>query len=445
MILSKTESEESKMKKKVIAMLLTTIMAGSLLAGCGSSGDSSEEENKGKKEGDTIKVMCVGTEADTYIDAYNSIAEKFSEDNEYGVNVEIEYYENEQYKTKLTTLMASNAVPDIFFTWELSYLEPFVEGGKVVDITSYLEEDKEWKDSFADGTLELLSYDGKNYGIPTQKSLCVMFYNKQIFEENGVSVPTTYEEFLEVCEALKTKGVTPMAMCGTDAWIPAQFVQQIAGGMAGDQLFQDVCNGKEKWNNETHIKAAEEVKKMADKGYFQEGYIGMGPEESTDLFTNGKTAMYFMGAWDADKISKSSIGEQAGAFVLPAYDAQYENISVGSSDTSFAVSKNCKNVDAAVAFLKYWTSQESEEMLLYENGRIPAGNYPIDETKLSPLMSDVLKISNSQVGLTPWWDRQFGAGEGVEFNNTCVAVLGGEDAKTAFDALQQFAEDNADR
>lgn len=341
--------------------------------------------------------------------------------------------------------MASNAVPDIFFTWELSYLEPFVEGGKVVDITSYLEEDKEWKESFADGTLELLSYDGKNYGIPTQKSLCVMFYNKHIFEENGISVPTTYEEFLEVCETLKTNGVTPMAMCGTDAWIPAQFVQQIAGGMAGDQLFQDVCDGKEKWNNETHIKAAQEVKKMADKGYFQDGYIGMGPEESTDLFTNGKTAMYFMGAWDADKVSKSSIGEQAGAFVLPAYDAQYANISVGSSDTSFAISKNCKNVDAAVAFLKYWTSKESEEMLLYENGRIPAGNYPIDETKLSPLMSDVLKISNSQVGLTPWWDRQFGAGEGVEFNNTCVAVLGDEDAKTAFDALQQFAEDNADR
>lgn len=96
------------MKKKVIAMLLTTIMAGSLLAGCGNGGNSSEEENKGKKEEDTIKVMCVGTEADTYIDAYNSIAEKFSEDNEYGVNVEIEYYENEQYKTKLTTLMAES-------------------------------------------------------------------------------------------------------------------------------------------------------------------------------------------------------------------------------------------------------------------------------------------------------------------------------------------------
>lgn len=434
------------MKKKIVAAMLAALTAGSLLlTGCGGGSSSGESGSGSSGGGDTLTVMCVGTEADTYIDGYNAIAEKFSEDNEYGVNVEIEFYENEQYKTKLTTLMASNAVPDIFFTWELSYLEPFVEGGKVADITSYLEEDQEWKDSFADGTLELLSYDGKNYGVPTQKSLCVMFYNKQIFEENGVTVPTTYEEFLDVCQTLKDNGVTPMTVCGTDAWIPAQFVQQIAGGMAGDALFNNICEGTEKWNNETHVKAAEEVKAMADKGYFQEGYIGMGPEESTDLFTSGQSAMYFQGAWDADKCAKSEIGDNVGAFVLPAYDPQYNNISVGSVDTSFSVSETCKNKDAAVAFLKYWSSQESEDSLLYEYGRIPAGNYDIDESKLSSLMVDVLNISNSQVGLTPWWDRQFGAGEGVEFNNTCVAVLGGEDAQTAFDSLQQFAEDNAGR
>ena len=197
------------MKKKFVAVLLSALTAGSLLlSGCGG-GSSSGDSGSGSSGGDdTLTVMCVGTEADTYIDAYNAIAEKFSEDNEYGVTVEIEFYENEQYKTKLTTLMASNAVPDIFFTWELSYLEPFVEGGKVADITSYLEEDQEWKNSFADGTLDLLSYDGKNYGVPTQKSLCVMFYNKQIFEENGVEVPTTYEEFLEEKKNIIESGVS---------------------------------------------------------------------------------------------------------------------------------------------------------------------------------------------------------------------------------------------
>lgn len=116
------------MKKKAAAVLLTAVMMGSLLSGCSGGGDSAGGQAGGSKGGDTLTVMCVGTEADTYIDAYNAIAEEFSKNNEYGVEVKIDFYENEQYKTKLTTLMASNAVPDVFFTWELSYLQPFVEG-----------------------------------------------------------------------------------------------------------------------------------------------------------------------------------------------------------------------------------------------------------------------------------------------------------------------------
>lgn len=418
------------MKKKVLALLMMGLLCTGLTA---------------QADGEEMTIMCVGTDEDSYVDDYRAIAEEWSADNEFGASIVFDFYENEQYKTKLTTLMASNATPDLFFTWELSYLEPFVRGGKVIDITSYLDADEEWKSSFSGGTLDTLTYDGGIYAVPTQKSLCVMFYNKQIFEENGVAVPSTFDEFLTVCETLKANGVTPMALCGTDAWIPAQFVQQIAGGMAGDALFKAICAGEEVWNNETHVKAATEVKAMADAGWFQDGYIGMGPEESTALFESGQTAMYFQGAWDAGRIMESDIAEVAGAFVLPAYDPQYNNISVGSVDTSFALSQNCQNVDAAIDFLKFWTNETNELNLLYNAGRIPAGTYAIDETKVQPLMAEVLTLSSQQVGLTPWWDRQFGAGEGVEFNNTVVAVLGGEDAQTAFDALQQFAIDNADR
>lgn len=71
------------MRKKLVVTLLAASMMGSMLAGCGG-GTSGEEGKESSKKGDTIKVMCVGTEAETYIDAYNSIAEKFSENNEYG-------------------------------------------------------------------------------------------------------------------------------------------------------------------------------------------------------------------------------------------------------------------------------------------------------------------------------------------------------------------------
>ena len=229
--------------------MMTAALAGLMMAGTFASQAMADEN--------TISLMLMGTEADSFVDDYVEIINNFNETNEYGVTVNAEFYENEQMKTKLATLMAANNAPDVFFTYELAYLEPFVNGGKVADLTDYLENDPEWKSTFSEGTLELLEYDGRNFAIPTQISLCVMFYNKQIFADNGLEIPKTYEEFLQVCDTLKNNGVVPMAMSGADAWIPAQFVQQLAGGMAGTDLFYGIVDGTEQWNNETHVKAAE--------------------------------------------------------------------------------------------------------------------------------------------------------------------------------------------
>lgn len=444
---------------------LWTIMAVSLslLAGCGSgtAGGSgaegggtaqTEKTESGVKQeaagGETLTVMMNGTTADPYLALFKGYAESFSKDNEWNATIKVEAYENEQYKTKLTTLMASNAVPDLFFTWELDYLRPFVEGGKVLEITDSVYGDTAWVDTFADGVLEPLTYDEGLYAVPSMKTFCVMYYNKQIFEENGVKIPTTYDEFLTVCETLKSNGVTPMILSATDAWIPAQFIQQISNGIAGMELYDGIVDGTRPWNDPAHVEAAKEVQMMIEKGYFQDGMLGMATEEVQSQFKQGKAAMYFQGAWEVSPIldaETSQIKDVVGAFTLPAKNAANNNISVGSVDMSFAVSKNCKNPEAAVGFIKYLSRPENQEKSLYEQGRLPSAKIEIDETKLTPLVGDIVGLSNDSKGLTPWFDRAFGAGEGVEFNNKCLAIFGGADAQKSFDELQAFSEENAGR
>lgn len=446
------------MKKRWISAITVGMVTLSMLAGCGTNNAAATEGTGGKGagtdalaktgEGPTLTAMCVGSAADAYRESYQEIADEFSKENEWGATVNIEFYENEQYKTKLTTLMASNSVPDIFFTWELDYLKPFVEGQKVASLQEVIDADEEWKNSFADGVLEPLTYDGKLYAVPTQKSFCVMFYNKKIFEENNVSVPKTYDEFLKVCDTLKANQVTPMILAATDSWIPAQFVQQISNGIAGMDLYNGIIDGTKKWNDVAHIEAGKEVQSMIDKGYFQDGMLGMTAEEVQSQFKQGKAAMYFQGAWDASTIldkNTSSITDCVGAFTLPAKNSENDNISVGSVDTCFAVAESSENKEIAIEFLKYWTSKKSEEKLLYDMGRLPSLKMDVDETKINPLTAEIMELSNQAKGLTPWWDRAFGAGEGVEFNNQCLAVFGGADAAESFEALQKFADENADR
>ena len=250
------------MKNRKICMLLA---AATVMGMLGTGLQAAAEDNAEKT---TLVFTTVGTETDHTTPMYQAIVDEFNETNEYNVNIDVQFYENEQYKTKLTTLMAANDIPDIFMTYELEYMTPFVNAGKVADITSYLEEDTEWKDSFQDGSLELLCYDGKNYGIPTQKSANVVYYNTEIFETYGLQVPTTIEEFMEVCKTLKDNGVTPVSISGDAAWTISQFVQEVAAGIGGLDLYNGIIDGSRTWNDEANVKSGTYFKEMVDNGYF---------------------------------------------------------------------------------------------------------------------------------------------------------------------------------
>lgn len=440
-------------KKKLLSSVLMTTLILSLLVGCNNSANNSANNETTAKTAETTKAsggnitaMYVGTETDAVVSYYKQFVEDFNETNSLGVTCDIQFYENEQYKTKLTTLMASDSVPDMFFTWELDYLKPFVNGGKVYDMTALLDADTELKDSFQEGVLEPLTYDGKVYALPSQTTFTPMFYNKQIFTDNGLSIPTTWDEFIQVCDTLKAAGITPISIPAPDAWIPAQFVQQLVNGIGGMDIYNGLLDGTVAWNNETHVQAGQLVQTIIDAGYLQDGFLGMSSEEGEKLMKDGKCGMYFMGAWEISTLTADdcAIKDHVGAFALPAYDSENDNIHVGSVDSSMAISAKSKNPEAAFALIKHWVSKENQETLLYEAGRIPATKIEVDTTKITSLMAECLEISNKTVGLTPWLDRAFGAGEGVEFNNTCQSIYGGEDVQTCFDDLQKYVEDNAD-
>lgn len=68
-----------------------------------------------------------------------------------------------------------------------------------------MDEDAEWKDSFLPAFLNSSVYEGKNYAVPYRSSVLYMLYNKQVFADNNLDVPTTWDEFIDVCDTLKIK------------------------------------------------------------------------------------------------------------------------------------------------------------------------------------------------------------------------------------------------
>lgn len=420
--------------KKFLSVLLTLCLLCCLSA-------SALAEGKTK-----MTAMFLGsTSEQAVVDIMQMVTDEFNANNPYNVEFSFETYENEQYKTKLATVMASNAAPDVFFTWSSGYLQPFVAAGRVYDIGSLVEADADWKARFNDGVFAPVTFDGKAYAVPHGQSVAVMFYNSKLFEECGVAVPATYDEFIAACRTFIDKGVTPISAPVKDAWIAGQLLQQLVDGVGGIDLYNGTVDGSRAWNDPAYIQGGKLLSELAAMGAFPSGFLGMTNDEGRELFTSGKAAMYYMGSWEISVLQASDIGDYVKVFSIPSYDPSTGSVALGDTDQCFAISANCSNPEAAAAYIKLFSDAAAQEAYAYNANYLLSTKTPLDESKLSRLFLEVNTLQQSFTGLTPWLDRVFGAGEGVEFNNVAQAIMAGKDVQQQFDALQQYALDNADR
>lgn len=431
------------MKRKFMSVFMTLALVGSVAAG----NVMAEKEVYAKDEKEKLTFMAVGGSAEqAFTDVIEAAVKDFNENNEYNVELEVEWYENEQYKTKLTTLMTQDDVTDIFFTWEASFMKDYVESGKVAALSEALKADEEWMGRFNDGAFSAVTFDDEIYAVPMGQAIIPVYYNKEIFEENGVTVPTTWEEFVAAIETFKNAGIIPMAMGSQDAWVSGQMMLELSGGVSGSELFSDIVNGDTTWDDERFIETGNTFAELVEMGAFQEGFVGVSYDEARMTFTSGKAAMYPMGTWDtATVISGIGSADKVGVFLMPAKNAEFDDTHIKSIEKLFAVSEKCENKEAAMEFLKMLSSPEVQENYVVNCGAIPATNVQIDESKIDPVTMDVMKLQQDvKNALTPM-DRQFGANVGGEFNNISVAIASGADVQEQFAALQAYAEQEADQ
>ena len=395
-----------------------------------------------------MTAMFLGSSQDqAVVNIIQKVTDKFNAENTYNVAFKFETYENEQYKTKLATVMAANSAPDVFFTWSAGYLKPFVDGGKVYEIGQLLNADSEWKSRFIDGVFGPVTYGGKIYAVPHGQTVAVMYYNTRLFKENNVSVPTTYDELKKDIQIFKDKNIIPISVPVKDAWIAGQFLQQLANGDGGMDLFNGTVDGKVAWNDPAYLKAGQRLNELVKMGAFQDGYLGMTYDQGRDLFAQEKAAMFYMGSWDIPALSdpKLPVSKNIGVFNMPPVDAKIGNVALGDVDQALAISAKSANPQAAAAFIKLFSDTAAQQAYAYDASYLISTKTTLDTSKLSPLFIAVSDLKKQFTGVTPWYDRVFGAGEGTEFNNAAVAIIAGKDPQAQMDSLTQYAKDNSTR
>lgn len=406
------------MRRKLKGVLLgaaCAAMTASLLAGC-SNQSSSEAGNTasaeggaaqeaGKTESKDGKVVLnvinyhVGT--DYAADYYAYLFSEFQKTEE-GKHVEFKFEEiptTDAYNQKIKLLISSGDLPDIVFNGGNNITELAAKAGKVQDLTSFFEEDPEWKALFDEESLKFNSVDGKIYGVPVSKEISYIYYNKDLFAQAGLTPPETayetWDEFFQVCDTLKEKGITPLGMDTADlGWLSNLWYSGLIGtsNEAGNKFMNTMYPTD--YSTPEVLKATEDLQKMLSQ-YTTADAVGGKYDTMATHFFNSEVAMIPNGPWmipDIRSTEKAPEGfyDKVGIMLLPEYGME-----MVPTPGDMVGAKDPEKIKAAVAFLKFETTKENQIKGLEMAGLQPVSTdieIPSSLTEADPLMADVLEI-----------------------------------------------------
>ena len=364
------------MRKKIIGLVLAAITMTSLV-GCGNKGSNMSSEG-----GDivTIKVLSRYSSDQGPDDiVFNSRIENFMDENP-NIKVEHEAIGDEAtYNNMFKTSIATGDAPDIFVNYGGTQFQDYVESGLFYDLSKVATEDKEWADKYIPTMLDAWKYEDIEgfYGVPVACFATGVYYNKDLFTQNGLEVPKTIEEFEKVCDAFMSKGITPFALGDKDNFRGAHLLANLILKRENFDYTKSVIDGETKWNDTAMKEVFEVMSSWQKKGYLGDNITTLDATGEQALFLNGETPMHINGSWFMTQISEAENPERFGFIPFPYFEKYPEYKNNWHSGTSEGISISANNgeerLEASIKLLKYLTDADAynESQKIAKGGIFP--------------------------------------------------------------------------
>ena len=272
--------------------------------------------------------------------------------------------------------------------------------------------------------------DGKTtFAVPMASVIHGFLYNKTIFKELGLSVPTTEQEFLAVLEKIKQNGkYAPLVMGTKDQWESATMGYQNIGPTLwnGETGRKGLIHGTAQYNQGGFLAAFEALAKW--KPYLPEGYEALAYPDSQNLFAQGRGAIYPAGSWDISVFRQMNPKLDFGAFAPYTFAGKDKPVIDDHPDIAMGINAASKNKDAARTFLQWVATEEFAQ--LYANalpGFFPLANvkYTLSDPVAEEFASWVTKDPTSFRCSYQILSRNANPNNENDLWNACAQVLNG--------------------
>jgi raffinose/stachyose/melibiose transport system substrate-binding protein len=321
-------------------------------AGCSAGGsDSDSAEGSG---GDVTLKVWGWRQEDTA--AYKKIFERYEEEHP-GVSVEYVPFKNTEYDTILKTGLTDANGPDVAQLRSYGLLQPLVAAKSLVPLENEVPELADFSDEVLDGARG--EEDGKLYGVPFALQTLHLIYNKALFDEHQIEVPTSWSEMIDAFRKLQAADVVPLANTVTDNWmLPIEHEIFGATTYGGPSFLTEMLEGGKKFTDPAWVESVKTWKSTAE--FWAPKSSGTSYTDAQALFSSGRAAMFPGGIWEIAGFKKANPDLELGIFNPPPAPGAATDATLvpGYVDGSFGVAAKSKNREAALELVRWMATQE---------------------------------------------------------------------------------------
>lgn len=346
------------MKKKLVSVLLCAAMVMGMNAGCGKDSSEAEPEQQTAGGDGTAKIrMTYWNSEDTVKSLLEYLKEEVPD-----VEIEFQFIDNSNYDTVVDTQLSAEEGPDIICESPASALKHAKLG--------YLAEVNDLGAKYSDAGTSVYSYDGNIYALPGISWFEGIYYNKQLFEDNDIEIPTTFDEYIAICKKFQELGIKPLA-AGLKSWEPmlknsmAFVTADYLSTDEGKSFGEDYRNGEASLDG-TWNEYLETWSQMITEGIYTTDMTGTDHDQALEEFATGKAAMFCSGPWDLETITSKNPDLKIDMMPFNGTKAS-DGWLIGGPGCGFAVNESSKNKDAAKKVLEAISTVEGQEAFWQDN------------------------------------------------------------------------------
>ncbi|MBW5467891.1 extracellular solute-binding protein [Brevibacillus formosus] len=368
----------------VASIVLAAVM---VVTGCSSGG--TETESGGGQDGGQQVTLSMHSWRVEDTEGYQAIIKAFEADNP-NIKIDFKPFKATEYNTILNTALQSDSGPDILQLRPYAPGITLAEAGHLEPLDNVPGLSTIPKEVLAAAT----GKDGKVYGVPLSLNSTQFYYNKKIFEQNGLQAPKSWDELIATAKTLKEKGIVPISFGAKEGWLLSLSHGVIApASYSGTDYLDKLLKGESDLKSAEFLQSVQRMQELIP--YFPENYVGLELNDMRTLFATEKAAMFINGSFELEGIKKLNPDFPLDFFPMPTNDGK--QVLTTWVDGSYAVNAKSKHKKEALKFMEFMATKKFGELFANQFKRISA--VPGVSTD-DPLVNKMAELSQSSA--TPY-------------------------------------------